>query len=151
MSVFCLGSEQIEPLWPRFAHHVERLERETGLVLATEIRDRLISGHQQLWGWQEGESILGVAITEVKFDPEGKSCWIFGAAGTESRKGQIDAIIASIEAWASGIGCSRVLLQGRQGWLRRLKGYSQIGIIAERKLEKDFQDGIVSKQYDSAH
>jgi hypothetical protein len=134
VSVFSLGPEQIEELWPRFGHHIERLERETGLVLASEVRDGLIASHKQLFGWQEGERILGIAVTEIRQTPKGPCCWVIGAAGTESRKGQIDAIIASIEAWAKGIGCSRVMLEGRRGWLRRLNNYRQVGIV----LEKEF-------------
>lgn len=134
MSVFCLGSEQIEPLWHLFGHHLERLEREGGLVLAAEIRRGLVASKKQLWGWQEGELILGIAITEIRNSPKGPVCWVFGAAGTETTKGQIDAIMASIEAWARSTGCCRIMLQGRKGWLRRLKGFEQVGII----LEKEF-------------
>lgn len=134
MSVFTLGADETVKHWGAFRHHIERLERETGLVLASSIRADLASGHKQLWGWQEPGFIAGVAVTEIVQTPKGPCCWIYGAAGTETTKGQIDAIIASIEAWAKGIGCSRVMLQGRRGWLRRLSEYKQVGII----LEKEF-------------
>lgn len=133
MSVFCLSADQTVKHWGDFKSHLERLERETGLVLASEIRAALASGHKQLWGWNDS-AILGVAVTEIIQTPKGPCCWIYGAAGTESQKGQIDAILASIETWARSIGCSRVMLQGRKGWRRRLKGYSDVGIV----LEKEF-------------
>jgi hypothetical protein len=133
VSVFSLSADETIKHWPRFRHHLERLERETGLVLASSVRADLATGSKQLWGYEEGD-ILGVAITEVIQTPKGPCCWIYGACGTESRKGQIDAIIASIEAWAKGIGCSRVMLQGRHGWRRKLDGYKDVGVI----LEKEF-------------
>ena len=93
------------------------------------------SSDEQLLVAEEGDVIAGVAIVGVIETPKGLCCWIYGAAGTESRKGQIDAIIASIEAWATGIGCSRIMLQGRRGWLRRLNGYRDTRKVI---LEKEF-------------
>lgn len=133
MSVFALSAAETVRYWEDFKHHLERLERESGLVLASEIRTHLATGTKQLWGFKEGV-VLGIAVTEILQTPKGPCCWIYGAAGTETTKGQIDAILASIEAWAKGIGCSRVMLQGRQGWRRRLKGYSDVGVV----LEKEF-------------
>ena len=133
MSVFCLSADETVRYWSDFKHHLERLEREGGLVLASEIRADLAASRKQLWGWK-GDDILGVAVTQIIQTPKGPCCWIYGAAGTESQKGQIDAIMASIEAWAQSIGCSRVMLQGRHGWRRRLDGYKDVGVI----LEKEF-------------
>lgn len=133
MSVFCLSADETVRYWADFRHHIERLERETGLVLASAIRADLAQGRKQLWGFKEGV-ILGIALTEIIQTPKGPCCWIYGAAGTESRKGQIDAIMTSIEAWARSIGCSRIMLQGRQGWRRRLTGFKEVGVV----LEKEF-------------
>lgn len=133
MSVFALSADETIRYWDDFKHHLERLEREGGLVLASAIRADLAQGKKQLWGFKEGV-VLGIAVTEVFETPKGKCCQICAACGTESSKGQIDAIIASIEAWAREIGCSRMMLQGRRGWLRRLDGYRQTGVV----LEKEF-------------
>lgn len=132
MSVFCLGSEQIDSLWPEFGHHIERLERETGL-LASQIRDDLKVAKQQLWGFQT-EVITGVAITNVYKTARGSVCEIYGACGTESAPGQIDAIYEAIEKWANDIGCTRMRVLGRKGWKRRLNGYRETGIILEKEL-----------------
>lgn len=133
MSVFCLSVDETIKYWGDFKHHLERLERESGLVLAAEIRAHLAAGTKQLWGWKETH-ILGVAVTEILQTPKGPCCWIYGAAGTESQKGQIDAIMANIEAWARSIGCRRIMLQGRHGWRRRLTGFREAGVV----LEKEF-------------
>ncbi len=134
MSVFCLGPEQIDALWPRYAHHLERLERETGLVLASATRADLTTAHKQLWGYQEGDAINGVAITQVYDTPRGKACEVVGACGTETARGQIDQIINEIEKWAADIGCTRMRVLGRKGWQRRLNGYEQTGIILEKEI-----------------
>lgn len=131
MNAFSIAPEQIDEYWPRVRHHFERLERKSGLVLASAIREDLKLGHKHLWIATNYE---GVAVTEVSNTPKGLGCTIYAAAGTESHKGQIDEIIGTIEAWARNIGCTRLMLQGRKGWTRRLRGFRQTGVV----LEKEF-------------
>lgn len=131
MNVFSVAPERIDEYWPYVKRHFERLERKSGLVLASAIREDLKLGHKHLWIATNYE---GVAVTEVYNTPKGLGCTIYAAAGTESRRGQIDAIIGTIEAWARNIGCTRMMLQGRRGWARRLRDYRQTGVV----LEKEF-------------
>ena len=128
--VFCLSPDEIDPLKEVYWHHLERLERETGLALASDMRLDLLEGRKQLWGI----GTQGIALTEVLKTPQGLTCLICGACGTETAKGQINTLLCAIEAWARNIGCTRMMLQGRRGWLRKLRSYRQTGII----LEKEF-------------
>jgi hypothetical protein len=134
MRVFCLGADQIDGAWQDFAHHLVRLELESKLLLASALRQDLKDARRQLWGYQDGAGITGVAITEVYDTPAGKACEVVGACGTESARGQIDAILDEIRSWAKGLGCTRVRFGGRPGWKRRLKGFKQVGIILEQEI-----------------
>jgi hypothetical protein len=134
VSVFGLNSEQIDNLWPQFGHHIERLERETELVLAESIREDLKTAQKQLWGFQQDGKILGIAITSVIETPRGRACEIYGAAGTQSAPGQIEQIMTEIERWATSIGCTRIRILGRKGWLRKIKGSRLVGYIIEKDI-----------------
>jgi hypothetical protein len=134
MSVFCLGPEQIDGAWGHFAHHLRRLERESKLLLAEALKLDLKASKRQLWGYEDGSKVTGVAITEVYDTPAGKACEVVGACGTESERGQIEAIFAEIKKWALLIGCKRIRFGGRPGWKRRLKGFKQVGIILEQEI-----------------
>jgi hypothetical protein len=125
VNVFCLGAEQIDSLWPLFAHHLERL---TDYYEPEDIRASLKDADKQLWGLQDGPQIVGVAITRIL----GRTCEVVGAAGTADYESMRE-LHRRIEAWARDIGCSRMRLQGRKGWIRLL-GYSQTGIVAEKEL-----------------
>lgn len=98
----------------------------------------LKGGLRQLWGYREssarGDVINGVAITHVYNTPRGQLCEVAAGVGTETTRGQIDAIHAAIEKWAASIGCTRMRIQGRRGWQRRLKDYRQVGVILEKQL-----------------
>lgn len=133
MSVFCLSSAQIDALWGDIAPHLERLESH-GLVLASAVRADLKDSLKQLWGYQQDGKVLGVAITSVIETPRGKACEIYGAAGTESSRGQIDEIMTEVQRWAHELGCTRIRILGRKGWLRRLKGFRLAGYIIEKEI-----------------
>lgn len=127
MNVFCLGPEQIDALWGEYAHHLYRLEREGGLP-AEEVRADLRDATYQLFGLQDGPRITGVAVTRIT----GRTCEIVGAAGSASYD-DMRELHSQIESWAKGIGCSRMRLRGRKGWLKVLN-YRQTGIVAEKEL-----------------
>ena len=128
MGVFCLGSEQIDALWNDVSPFVSRLER-FGHVGADELREDLKQAKRQLWGYQT-TAVIGIAITRVA----GKTCEIVAATGTQSEQGQIEAVYAEIERWARKIGCVRVRIVGRKGWLRKFPEFTQTGIVAEKDL-----------------
>lgn len=129
MNVFCLGSDQIAGLWPRFAHHIERFSD----YLDRDVRADLIDAQLQLWGLQDGEDVAGVAVTGIT----GRTCEVVGAAGAASHE-EMRRLHTEIETWARSIGCSRMRIYGRKGWVRllgyRQTGLSATGIVAEKEL-----------------
>lgn len=129
MSVFALGAEEIDRYWSSFEDHLYRFER-LGEISVTELRDDLKEKKKQLWGYQDGSTVLGIAITRVA----GKTCEICGAVGTQRQAGQILELYAEIEAWAKSIGCERMRIVGRKGWLRVLVGYCVTGVRMEKEI-----------------
>jgi hypothetical protein len=128
VSVFCLGSDQIDECWDEIAPHLYRLER-LGQVSVDETRDDLKTQRKQLWGYQDG-AILGICVTRITKDG---TCEIYGAAGTAGKE-RILEVHAAIERWAKSINCTKLRLQGRKGWFRLLKGYEQTGVILEKEI-----------------
>jgi hypothetical protein len=133
VTVFCLAPEQTDALWDEYAHHLERLEKR-GDCLSSAIREDLKLARKQLWGYQQDGRILGVAITSVMETPRGRALEIYGAAGTESVRGQLDEMMVEIKRWAAAIGCARIRILGRRGWLRRINGLKQTGLVMEMEL-----------------
>lgn len=129
MNAFCLGADQIDILWPRFAHHIERFSEH----LQFDIRADLKDAKCQLWGLQDGERIAGVAITAIV----GRTCEVIGAAGSASYE-DMHRLNHEIESWARSIGCTQMRIFGRKGWIRlmgyRQTGLSATGIVAEKEL-----------------
>lgn len=130
MSVFCLGADEIDKHWNDFKDHLYRLERDD-LGDVDEIRADLKAERKQLFGYQDGGRIVGVAITRIT---KTGVCEITHAVGTQSAPDQIIAVHDAIARWAKSIHCTKLRLQGRRGWLRKLDGYAQVGVIAEKVL-----------------
>ena len=131
MRMFCLAAEEIDPNWGDFAPFFERLAR-CGDLSPEAARENLKASRQQLWGLQDAEAIHGIALTEILATPSGLLCLIVGAAGSAPKPLQ-RRLHDEIAKWAKSIGCTRMRLQGRRGWLRQLK-YTQTGLIGERAL-----------------
>jgi hypothetical protein len=128
VNCFCLGPEQIDGLWDEFSSHIYRLER-LGHLSADEMREDLRLAKRQLWGIQ-GPDVLGIAITRIA----GKTCEVVAATGKQTQTGQIEALYAHIERWAKDIGCERMRIIGRKGWLRKFPEFTQTGIVIEKDL-----------------
>lgn len=129
MNVFCLGPEQIDSLWEEFAHHLYRLER-LGHLGVDEVREDLRLGKKQLFGVQDEGQIIGIVITRIG----GRTCELYAGAGKQTAIGQIEALYREIESWARAIGCARMRVIGRKGWLRKFSDFTQTGVVLEKEL-----------------
>lgn len=123
--MFCVGPEQIDALWPQVSPHLARLD---DYLDADEIYADLKDASKQLWGLQCGRDVAGVVVTRIT----GRTCEVVGGAGTAPYDAMRE-LHTEIEKWAKSLGCSRMRLQGRKGWLKLLK-YTQTGIVAEKEL-----------------
>ncbi|MDP1616776.1 hypothetical protein [Phenylobacterium sp.] len=92
------------------------------------LRAEILSGRAQLWA---GEA--GALVTQCVESAEGRSLHVWLAGG------RLDTILAlrpGVEAWARGLGCAEVTIEGRNGWARVLgaHGYRRHGEILRRSL-----------------
>lgn len=131
MRMFCLSADEIDTCWNDFAPLLERLAKR-GDFSPTHAREAAKASKQQIWGLQDAERVHGIAITEILATPSGLLCLIVGAAGSAPKPLQV-RLHDEIAKWAKEIGCVRMRLQGRRGWLRQLK-YTQTGIVGEKSL-----------------
>lgn len=132
--VFTVQPQDI-PLWAgRLMPHLERFELETGRTDAITILSQAARAERQLWGVRDGLQIIGVLVTEIYPTSRGNVCWIWAAAGTESSAGDILRVYQSIEDWARSIGCKRIGINGRKGWLKVLPQFQLTAYVMEKEL-----------------
>lgn len=132
MRMFCLNANEVDSAWADFAHFVEQLARSGGDLSPQQVRENAKASRQQIWGLQDAAKVHGIAITEILATHSGLTCLIVGAAGAAPTPLQ-ERLHDEIASWAKCLGCTRMRIQGRRGWLRRLK-YRQTGIVGEKAL-----------------
>jgi len=133
LRMFCMAADQVDACWEDFAHHLERWAALGGDFTPEEVRCNVRESRQQLWGLQNEEGIHGVVVTEILATHGGLTCLIVGACGS-APKAMRQRLHDEIAKWAKSIGCTRVRIHGRRGWLRFDRRYRQTGITMEMPL-----------------
>ena len=130
-AVFTLQSYEIEANWDLIAPYLHRLAARFPYDIdPAALREDLRAARKQLWGYHDGERIVGVCVTEI----QKPVCWLRAACADLAAPEKIDVTLAAIELWAKSRGCDRVRLSGRHGWKRRLCDYRQVAVTLEKVL-----------------
>lgn len=103
-------------VWPWLEKAVER-----GGPTHTKdgVWERIANGDCQLWT----EPKAAVVTTVETYRDTGfreVQCWLAGGKMADARR-----IERRISEWAASIGVGRILIAGRRGWLRALRGYNE--------------------------
>ncbi len=92
--------------------------------------ERLWNGAYQFWA-----SDNAAIVTEVSDYPGGvRAVHVLWATGDmDEMRGQI---APKAEAWAKSVGCSRIIIEGRPGWLKVMKadGYRPFSVTLEKDI-----------------
>lgn len=102
------------------------IERANGIFTEDDIFNLLLEGQMQLF--VGGKAAI---VTEIWKFPRLKVCRVVLAGGDleEIRRKQ-----PAFEAWAKARGCSRIEIDGRDGWARALVGYQKVRVVLQKEL-----------------
>jgi hypothetical protein len=115
---------QFERVWPFLKPAVDRTE---GAQNQYTVRAAIMEKKAQLWPLQNS-----AIVTEIITHPTGLVSMVFWLAG-----GDLDELLGAvpgIEAWAKKMGCKRIEINGRRGWLRALDGFAATSTILAKDL-----------------
>jgi hypothetical protein len=116
--------EHFERVWPWLAaalEHAGKTHRKEDLRRCIE------EGVCQLHPLRNG-----AMVTTIQVHPSGlkdANWWLAGGNLQE-----IVEVMPLLEVWLRSEGCTRAVVSGRQGWLKRLPTYHQMGVIMEKDL-----------------
>src|SRR6185437_5610275 len=118
MRVFhCMTGEGIAQCWEDFLPFFEAFEKGGSDLSVDEAYRKAKAAHLQVWGLQDDTEIRGIVTTEVIHTAHGLVCVITMAQGSAPEESK-HALMEDIVRWAREMGCRRVRLQGRPGWMR---------------------------------
>jgi hypothetical protein len=120
--------EWIRSEFERCAPFLQRaIDRTDGLYTIEHVWKEIESGTAQFWPLPNS-----VMITKIETYPTGvKICneWLAG--------GKLEDIVLCeqhVSEWAKRMGCDRICIAGRRGWLRKLPGYEVSHTILRKDL-----------------
>lgn len=118
--------ENIETIWPMVSHYLDKQDADYG---KEDFKGKCLRGDYILWVGRNGKVAV---ILEVSDYHKGKECDIVVLAG----EGINDWIneLSEIEEWAKRSGCNRMILTGRQGWVKVLKDYKVKTLTMVKRL-----------------
>jgi len=106
--------------------------RSSGRFTADILRAACERADMQLWIAKDEEGIGAVMITEVFTYPTGlKVCSVIVLTGRYWRRWI--GLLADLEAWARGQGCTMIQAQARPGW-ERVLGWKRPHVMIEKCL-----------------
>ena len=114
-----IPKENVLDVWSIAEPHLLRaVQRSNGAHNIEDIKKKCLSGDFILW---MANNLGAAVILAVSDYPKGKQCDIvmMGGDGFNSWFAEL----ADIEDWIKRIGCKRITLTGRKGWLRVLPDY----------------------------
>lgn len=114
-----IPKEHIEELWPTIEDLlVKAIEKSEYSFTIEDVKIDCLSGEYILWIARNGLCAVVLAVSDYH---RGKQCDIVMIGGNK-----IDSWLnelVEIEDWAKRVGCDRMILTGRQGWIRKLPDY----------------------------
>ena len=122
----------VEAFRPLAMPMIARAVARAGDWTADAIWDGLRSGLMLLWLITDGTDVKAIAVTELIATPKEKLCRITLCAGRE--RAVWTHLIADIERFAAGEGCTALRIEGRRGWARIFKDYRQPFVTLEKRI-----------------
>lgn len=123
------AEEWIAAEWQRCAPFIQRaVERTDGAFDIEYVREGVLSGDAQLWPGQNS-----AVVTRIETHPSGlKACLLWLAGGDDLA--ELKKLETAISAWAKRMGCERMEIIGRRGWLKALSDYREGSTVLVRDL-----------------
>ena len=135
------GTVELEPVpsyrvplvWDDIESHIkEILDLNLNRFTADDLYLELLNKRMQLWRVIRGKKTLMVGVTMIRVYPTCKAANVIGISGTD-----IDSWMRfepDLLKWARGEGCVGIEVVARRGWLRKLQGWKELGVVLSRPL-----------------
>lgn len=132
MRAICVDPVHINEIWPKVSSLIYTAMQRGNLGSFAEVKKEVLAGRNLLWLAYDGTQIKGAVITALETTEWDKSCVIVACGGRDIQ--DWIGFLPVIEKFAKDEGCNRILIFGREGWLRLLPQFRALRVVLERKL-----------------
>lgn len=111
----------------------EAMDRTRGMMTPESVQRACQDKQNQLWLIDDGNEIVGSAVTEVRNLRTGEKTVHILALGAKDMKSVFDCE-NDLSKWAIVQGARRMTMDGRLGWLKVLHDWSFVSVMMEKEL-----------------
>ena len=133
--MFTVRPEDVDAVRAWLDPFLAQFEEKTFLVSADDVIRQAKSRDCQLWSYHDGQDFRGVVATRIHQTSLGCLCSIWVCIGVNAEE-LMQGMHGEIERWARSIGCYAIEIVGREGWQRKLPGYTRKAIVLEKRLQE---------------
>ena len=124
---------QVGEVWPVVGPMLARAVAMADSMTLGDVRGQLDRGEQQLWMSVSPDGVIeGAWTTRIANYPGKRVCEIVLCGGNAVERWL--EMIEPVEWFAREMGCQKVRIFGRAGWLKVLKGFTEAYRVIERDL-----------------
>lgn len=129
----CVDPQRTAEIYPSIAALIEAAYAAADEFVPENIIEWMSSGHVLLWlAVDDSETPLAAVTTELWKRPSGLVCKIVACGGVGLKRWL--PLLRAIEDYAAAEGCSKILIEGRPGWVRLLTDYAPVRVAIERRI-----------------
>lgn len=133
--MFTVQPDDVDAVRPWLEPFLKRFEASTCLVTSEDVIRQAKACDCQLWSYHDGERFRGVLATRIVPTTLGPLCSLWVCVGIEADE-LMGGMLAEVERWARSIGCYATEIVGREGWQRKLPGYTKKAVVLEKRLQE---------------
>ena len=125
-------SDLIGKVWDVASPYLKQaLDESAGDYTLGDVRRFLDSADAQLWVIYQDGIPCGAMTTRITAYPTKPVCefWLYAGALPSN----FAELLGEVETWARELGCSRLRINGRRGWARKL-GWTERSTVADKCL-----------------
>lgn len=121
------------PHWPAIKGMLGRAAAKTDDTTLEQVVASFEAGQSQLWAVLDGNGRpLVVAVTQLLTVKGGKQAFVWLLSGDFMQGGA--RLIEVFEEWARAEGCATAEINGRLGWMRKLRDYKPVAVTLRKEL-----------------
>ena len=125
-------SRSVGGAWDKSSPYLKRaLDESEGDYTLGDVRRMLDAAEGQLWTVYENGVMSGAGVTKTVKGKVGLVCelWLYAGALPSN----FLELLGEVETWAQAVGCVRMRVFGRRGWVRKL-GWTERYTMADKCL-----------------
>lgn len=131
-----MSRDKVEHYWPQISAELDKVPHIWQTWFTKEyLYAAPWNGDMNVWGVGPDDQVRMVVYTRVSIFPASRILQILLALGNDLER-CLPSLEATIESFAQRTECDFCEIYGREGWIKKLKGFRKTAVVLTKKINK---------------